>query len=80
MKEKSLFLNTYYFKISEEKERNKEVLYHFLYNTDYNEITDGDEISPINNYLVKVDDTIINLGMCVGTLPIVSLVRALTAT
>jgi hypothetical protein len=36
MKEKSLFLNTYYFKISEEKERNKNLLYDFLYNSDYN--------------------------------------------
>lgn len=38
----------------------RDIKYH-LYDTDYNEITDGDEISPINNYLVKVDDTIINL-------------------
>ena len=35
MKEKVLFLNKYYFSISEEKERNKELLYNFLYNSDY---------------------------------------------
>jgi hypothetical protein len=47
MKEKMLFLNIYYFSISEEKERNKEVLYHFLYNTDYNEFK-------INSYVIEL--------------------------
>ena len=47
MKEKSLFLNTYYFKISEEKERNKNLLYDFLYNSDYNEFH-------INSYVIAL--------------------------
>ena len=47
MKEKSLFLNTYYFKISEEKERNKNVLYDFLYNSNYNEFH-------INSYVIAL--------------------------
>ena len=48
MKEKSLFLNTYYFKISEEKERNKNLLYDFLYNSDYNEFH-------INSYVIALN-------------------------
>ena len=47
MKEKSLFLNTYYFKISEEKESNKNLLYDFLYNSDYNEFL-------INSYVIAL--------------------------
>ena len=38
----------------------KDTKYH-LYNSDYEEIIDGNMIAPVNNYLVKVDDTIINL-------------------
>ena len=38
----------------------KDTKYH-LYNSDYEEIIDGNMITPVNNYLVKVDDTIINL-------------------
>ncbi len=47
MIEKSLFLNTYYFNISEEKERNKNILYDFLYNSDYNEFH-------INSYVIAL--------------------------
>lgn len=35
MDKKHLFLNDYYFNISQEKEHNKTILNHFLYNTDY---------------------------------------------
>ena len=48
MKEKNLFLNTYYFKLSEEKEHNKEILYDFLYNSDYNEFH-------INSYVIALN-------------------------
>ena len=37
MDKKILFLNKYYYSISREKELNKNILYHFLYHTDYNE-------------------------------------------
>lgn len=48
MNERILFLNKYYFSISEEKERNKNILYHFLYNTDYNEFY-------IHSYIIAVN-------------------------
>lgn len=47
MKEKVLFLNKYYFNISEEKERNKELLYNFLYNSDYKDFN-------INSYVIAL--------------------------
>ncbi len=47
MKEKYLFLNTYYFNISEEKGRNRAILDHFLYNTDYDDFN-------INSYVIAL--------------------------
>lgn len=47
MNEKRLFLNTYYFNVSEEKEHNKSILYDFLYNSDYNEFH-------INSYVIAL--------------------------
>ena len=47
MEEKYLFLNTYYFNISQEKERNRAILDHFLYNTNYDEFI-------INAYVIAL--------------------------
>ena len=47
MKEKYLFLNIYYFNISEEKGRNRAILDHFLYNTDYDDFN-------INSYVIAL--------------------------
>lgn len=47
MKEKYLFLNTYYFNISQEKERNRAILDQFLFNTNYDTFS-------INSYVIAL--------------------------
>ena len=47
MKERQLFLNTYYFNMSQEKERNRSILDNFYFNTDYNDFN-------INSYVIAL--------------------------
>ena len=47
MKERQLFLNTYYFNMSQEKEHNRSILDNFYFNTDYNDFN-------INSYVIAL--------------------------
>ena len=47
MKEKQLFLNTYYFNMAQEKERNRAILDYFLFETEYDNFN-------INGYVVAL--------------------------